>query len=452
MTGLKYLSEAETLMKSKKKHSKSAHNDKAPATPTSLPPAQVPLPSTPISAEEEILNRLLGSYRDLEDEDNYPNPAQVQSKSKQISTPRPAMTPQGQPELPDKTKMKGAEPIEDVQPTLPSTKKMLVRRASLRRDSLRLGHLARLALTDESKRRLSSIVESEVSSSTERVVTMTLAEVPMKLMSPHAQIIARGEPERLVSFKVNFHPMLDTIGMSVAMAIHQGFAVPIDRPMTPDTIAVPAASRLQANDRTPADASRNFSRLQSKLNQVSLPVVAETSDATEYEISGALKPIHVGKVDLVPRAAATHSNNLKEMLGKYECFNANLTVQVDKEIAALNNIDSSFTIGDNSETPVLPEFNFHRASGNFGSLFDRSVGNLRTNAADALNLPGFAQRGTSSEKDCGGGLQTSSHKDTNDGGNAVMDPSNTLNIMTDLGQGTAETEAEKEGGNITDEG
>lgn len=291
--------------------------------------------------------------------------------------------------------------------TLPSRKQYLARQASRRR-------AREVVLPQESIKRLSAIMEAEIPKSSERTVTMALSDIPPGLLSPTALNIAKDVPERLINFRVSFHPVLDVIGMSAEQAVHNGIALPVDAIITPRTIAASDSLELSqphVAEQTPTNIHRwqIFGRKSSNLKKTSESTPKGPLDLPQPDSRRLSKSVHFTSQNDVFNVTPSESNHSMKILEKGNYINeinggcSEMRFPRTEKIGVMQRAQAigkpKGTDGDKVLVPILPELDFDRSSGNFESMFDTYQGDLRNLVADMPGLPGIYQRACSPDKE-----------------------------------------------------
>lgn len=308
------------------------------------------------------------------------------------------------------------KPKTPTKPTLPTRMRRVtnspqltmpsVQQQPARRDShCRAGEV----LPDQTMNRLSAIMEAEPPKSMEKTVTMSLSEIPPPLLSPSAQVMAKESPDRLVTFNVSLHPILETVGMSTAQAIHNGVAMPVDKPITPHTIAQYEQRHPRVGAATPfiEPQRRGFSR-----GTYGEELAGESTDASgevsQEDSCRSSKTVHFSDQDDVfqlspvrsPRSLEEYGACFSTPRGQAECPEA--TVQKTESSCMLRQAPAVQLQESRNEVmldaPSLPVFDFGRKSGEFGSLFHQVQADPRTVVGDIPGLPGLRQRLHSPDK------------------------------------------------------
>lgn len=286
----------------------------------------------------------------------------------------------------------------------------------------RLGSLRRTCETRppvHTPNRLSAIMDIEIPKSTERNVTMALSEIPSKLLNPAAQLLAGETPERLVNFRVSLHPLVGTMGMSVAQAVREGFAMLVDKSITPSRIAESDQTRLQSIAENPTNS------LHLSANSAT-PGEESTTDMSgrsyQRKTCQSSKAVRFSDEDDIFHLSPARSQG---SLGDKKCSISSsgghpegdgLASQETNDLCALKRMQNAnkpeSRIEADPDIPVLPELNFGRASGDFGSLFANFQGELQLVVPRNPDLPGLAQETDRSNK----GACSDAHdaSDTND--------------------------------------
>ncbi|KAK6074576.1 hypothetical protein SCUP234_08106 [Seiridium cupressi] len=391
MTGFKYLSDAETLFNSKRKPSKPARGSQTPETPA------------PKGSEAEHMKRIIDSYKELEEELSHPTQPQVERGESSNTPSMQSHTGKGELSTPTASQEKTDN---TPQFTTPLAQEQIVAREASRRRA----RDARLPV--QTVNRLSAIMEADVPKSTQRTVTMPLSEVPVNFLSPGAQIMAAEEPERLITFQVSLHPVLDVVGMSASQALHNGIALPVESPITPQVITALDKKSSRAADETPTNMPRwkDFAHRASRLKKDA----AESSTASlevSQESRRPSKSVHFSNQDDVFHITPAHSNSSKDSVGTDEQFKSVPSGRLEHPESSLQGTDSICLLRrtttvkkrrnpseDEGKTPLLPELNFDRSSSDFGSLFDMFQDDLRSVVADMPGLPGVSSRDASPDK------------------------------------------------------
>ncbi|KAK9774369.1 hypothetical protein SCAR479_08974 [Seiridium cardinale] len=391
MTGFKYLSDAETLFNSKRQPSKPARGSQTPETPA------------PKASEAEHMKRIIDSYKELEEEPSHPTQPQVERGESSKTPSMQSRTGKGESSTP-------TAPQEQTENTPQFTTPLAQEQIVVREASRRRARDARLPV--QTVNRLSAIMEADVPKSTQRTVTMPLSEVPVNFLSPGAQIMAAEEPERLITFQVSLHPVLDVVGMSASQALHNGIALPVESPITPQVITALDKRSSRAADETPTNMPRwkDFAHRASRLKKDA----AESSTASLEVLQESRRPsksVHFSNQDDVFHITPAHSNSSKDSVGTDEQFKSVPSGRVEQPESSLQRADSTCLLRrtttvkkrrgpgeDEAKTPLLPELNFDRSSSDFGSLFDMFQDDLRSVVADMPGLPGVSSRDASPDK------------------------------------------------------